>query len=69
MGLTYKLIGGNFYVFPLEQVLENRGITKDLFNVDNNAVIDYNCIDNINKGAGLLLTHLNNNSKIALVVD
>lgn len=69
MGLTYKLIGGNFYVFPLEQVLENRGITKDLFNVDNNAVIDYNCIDNINKGAKLLLTHLNNNSKIALVVD
>ncbi len=69
MGLTYKLIGGNFYVFPLEQVLENRGITKDLFNVDNNAVIDYNCIDNINKGAELLLTHLNNNSKIALVVD
>ncbi len=69
MGLTYKLIGRNFYVFPLEQVLENRGITKDLFNVDNNAVIDYNCIDNINKGAELLLTHLNNNSKIALVVD
>ena len=69
MGLTYKLIGGNFYVFPLEQVLENRGITKDLFNVDDNAVIDYNYIDNINKGAKLLLTHLNNNSKIALVVD
>ena len=69
MGLTYKLIGGNFYVFPLEQVLENRGITKDLFNVDDNAVIDYNYIDNINKGAKLLLTHINNNSKIALVVD
>ena len=69
MGVTYKLIGGNFYVFPLEQGLENRGITKDLFNVDNNAVIDYNYIDNINKGAKLLLTHLNKSSKIALVVD
>ena len=33
--MKYKLIGNNFYVFPLEQVLENRGITKDLFNVDN----------------------------------
>lgn len=29
--MKYKLIGNNFYVFPLEQVLENRGITKDLF--------------------------------------
>ena len=69
MGLTYKLIGGNFYVFPLEQVLENRGISKELFEVDESKVLDYNGLDNINEGVNLLLHHLKNNSNINLVVD
>ena len=67
--MKYKLIGNNFYVFPLEQVLQNRGISKELFEVDESKVLDYNGLDNINEGVNLLLRHLKNNSNINLVVD
>ena len=67
--MKYKLIGNNFYFFPLDQVLQNRGISKELFEVDESKVLDYNGLDNINEGVNLLLRHLKNNSNINLVVD
>ena len=67
--MKYKLIGNNFYFFPLDQVLQNRGISRELFEVDESKVLDYNGLDNINEGVNLLLRHLKNNSNINLVVD
>lgn len=67
--MKYKLIGNNFYFFPLDQVLQNRGISKELFEVDESKVLDYNGLDNINEGVDLLLRHLESSSNINLVVD
>ncbi|MBZ9693255.1 DHH family phosphoesterase [Clostridium sp. M14] len=67
--MKYKLISRNDFFMPVETVLENRGITKDLFNLDKDVVEDYNNYDNMQKGIELLLKHLNNNSKIKTVGD
>ena len=69
MGLTYKLIGGNFIYFPVEQVCLNRGITPDLFGLDDSYILGWRSLDNIKEGVNLLLKHLDNNSKIVIVVD
>jgi hexokinase len=70
--MNYKLINketANLTYMPIEAILENRGITKDLFNLDESVVENYNNFDNMQEGIELLLKHLNNNSKIAMVVD
>ena len=67
--MKYKLIGNNFYVFPLEQVCLNRGITPDLFGLDDSYILGWRSLDNIKEGVNLLLKHLDNNSKIVIVVD
>lgn len=67
--MKYKLIGSNYTFSPVETVLENRGITKDLFNLDKSVIEDYNNYDNMQEGIELLLKHLDNNSKIAIVQD
>lgn len=69
MGLTYKLIGGNFIYFPVEQVCLNRGITPNLFELDDSFILGWRSLDNIKEGVNLLLKHLDNNSKIVMVVD
>lgn len=69
MGLTYKLIGENFIYFPVEQVCLNRGITPDLFELDDSSILGWRSLDNIKEGVNLLLKHLDNNSKIVIVVD
>ena len=69
MGLTYKLIGGNFIYFPVEQVCLNRGITPDLFELDDSFILGWRSLDNIKEGVNLLLKHLDNNGKIVIVVD
>ena len=63
----YILRGNNDYFMPIETILANRGITKDLFNLDESVIEDYNNFDNINEGIELLMKHINN--KIAMVVD
>jgi single-stranded-DNA-specific exonuclease len=67
--MKYKLISRNDFFMPVETVLENRGITKDLFKLDKDVIEDYNNYDNMQEGIELLLKHLNNNGKINLVVD
>jgi len=67
--MKYKLIGNNYTFTPVETVLENRGITKDLFNLDKLVIEDYNNYDNMQEGIELLLKHLNNNSKIVTIGD
>jgi single-stranded-DNA-specific exonuclease len=67
--MKYKLIGNGYSFIPVETVLENRGITKDLFNIDKSVIEDYNNYDNMLVGIELLLKHLNNHSKIVAVGD
>lgn len=67
--MKYRLIGSNLTFMPVEAILENRGITRDLFNLDESVIENYNNYDNIQEGIELLLKHLNNGSKIAMIVD
>lgn len=67
--MKYKLISRNDTFVPIETVLENRGVTKDLFDLNKSVVEDYNSYDNIIEGVELLLKHLKNDSIIAMVVD
>jgi len=54
---------------PMETILANRGITKDLFNLDESVIEDYNNYDNMQKGIDLLLKHINKKNKIVIVTD
>lgn len=67
--MNYKLIGGNYTFMPIECILENRGITKELFNLDKSVVEDYNNYDHIQDGIELLIKHIKNKGKIRFVVD
>jgi single-stranded-DNA-specific exonuclease len=67
--MRYKLFGTNEINQPIETVLKNRSITKDLFNLDKSVIENYNEYDHIYEGVELLLEHLRNESKIAIVVD
>lgn len=67
--MKWKLIGRNDLFTPIETVLENRGITKDLFELDKSVIEDYNNYDNIEQGIELLLSHLDSNSKIEIIGD
>ena len=67
--MKYKLIGGNYTFMPIECILENRGITKELFILDSSIIEDYNNYDNIQEGIELLIKHIKNKGKIRFVVD
>ena len=67
--MKYKLIGGNYTFMPIECILENRGITKELFILDSSIIEDYNNYDNIQEGIELLIKHIKNKGKIRLIVD
>lgn len=67
--MKYKLIGSNNIFSPMETILENRGITKDLFEANESNIIPLDKIDNINEGVELLVNHFENNSNVLLVVD
>lgn len=67
--MHYILRGDNDYSNPIETVLKNRNITKDLFNLTENVIEDYSHYDNIQLGIDTLLEHINNNDKIAILVD
>lgn len=65
--MKYKLIGNNFIFTPIDTVLENRGITKDLFEVSEKDVIPFEKLDNIDKGIQVLIKNID--KKIVIVVD
>lgn len=67
--MKYKLIGNNITFFPIQTVCKNRGISEDLFKVDSTSIVPYNKLDNIDKGVDLLLSHINKESNILIVVD
>ena len=67
--MQYKLIGKNNIILPLETVLKNRNIDKSLFNLTDSVIEDYNNFDNIEDGIKLLLKHINNKSKIVMIID
>lgn len=65
--MRYKLIGSNFIFSPIDTVLENRGITRDLFSIKSDVVIPFEKLDNIQLGIDILMKNIN--KKIVLVVD
>ena len=67
--MKYTLIGSGNTYSPIETVLKNRGITEDLFNLDESVVEDYNNLDNIIDGVELLLKHIKNGSRIKMITD
>lgn len=67
--MKYSVIGGNYAFMPVECILENRNITKELFNLDKSVVENYNNYDNMQEGIDLLMKHIDNKSKILIIVD
>ena len=67
--MKYRLIGNNYTFSPIECILENRNITKELFNLTDDCIETYNNYDNIDEGIELLMKHIDSNNKIHIVVD
>lgn len=67
--MGYRLIGENDLSNPREQILRNRNITEELLNVGEEVVEDYMNYDNILEGCELLNKHLENGSKILIIMD
>ena len=69
--MQYKLLGRNDTFVPIETIFENRKINdfKEFLDVSKKDEIDYNKLNNIQKGISLLLKHLDNNNEIQLIVD
>lgn len=67
--MNYKLIGRNDTFLPIETVLNNRNISRKLFNLDDSVIEDYDNYDYIQEGVELLIQHLNNNNEILIVID
>ena len=53
----------------LEQILENRGLSKEWMEGQEENLFDFSQAKNYTKGKNLLLHHINNNSDIAILVD
>lgn len=69
--LNYKILGNGSYDTPLETFLENRGI-KDIngyINVNEDTLIPYQNLDNIDKAVEVYKSHIENNSNITIIVD
>jgi len=70
--MKYKLINnGKIFDNYKEQVLFNRGIInpKKYLSLDNSAIQNFNDLSNIQDAVELLLRHIENNSKIVILVD
>lgn len=67
--MKYELIGSNFMFTPIDTVLENRGIGKSIFDVNEKDVEDYNNYDNIDKAYECLMKHIDNDDKIGILWD
>jgi single-stranded-DNA-specific exonuclease len=67
--MEYVLRGANDFDNPIQTVLNNRGIDKSLFEVDERVIEDYEGYDNMGEGRDLLLKHLEIGSKIAIPID
>lgn len=65
--MKYKLVGSNFIFNPIETVLENRGITKELFSANKSCEIPFENLDNIDRGIEILMNNID--KKIVLVID
>lgn len=72
MPLKYKLIGDNDYIFdPQGTILANRGI-KDIdafLNLSDKVTYSHALLKNIDKATECLIKHIENKSKILIVVD
>lgn len=72
--MRYELINNGKKSFnPIEQVLLNRGIKKEdivqFLNPDDNNILDSLLLNNIARGAKMLLLHIQNADRIHFVVD
>lgn len=65
------LTGANITQNYLEELLKQRGITdiESFLNPSEDALIPYNCLDNIQKGVSLLIDVLSKQGEILLIVD
>ena len=71
--MNYKIRTDNIKEDFTKELFSSRGIDiqdiQKFLKTSDNDIIDYNKLDNIEKGAQLLNFHLKNNSKILIVVD
>lgn len=69
--MKYRLIGNNDYTNPLQQFLNNRGIqdTNDYINANEEVLISYKDLANINEAVMLYQKHIENNANICVLVD
>lgn len=72
--MQYELINNGKKSFnPIEQVLLNRGIKKEdivqFLNPDDNNILDPLLLNNMARGAKMLLLHIQNADRIHFVVD
>lgn len=71
--MKYKLIGNNNYQADdlLTEILHNRGITDidSFLNVTDDVVPDPYVFTNMDKAVDLILTHIENNSTIGIIID
>ena len=69
--LNYKLIGTNDFDNPKRCVLQNRGIenVNEYLHLTSDCLIDYHNLDNISEAVQMFSRHIENKSKIAIVVD
>lgn len=69
--MKFQLIGDNNYLNPIEAVLNNRGIEdiQSFLNVNQENVINWNKLKNINIAVECLLKHVENNNKIFVQCD
>lgn len=67
--MKYKLIGDNDVYNPIDTILKNRNITKELFELTDEVIEDYNNYDNMGVAISTFLKHINNKSKIVILVD
>ena len=69
--LNYKLIGNNDFDNPKRCVLQNRGIenVNEYLHLTSDCLIDYHNLDNISEAVQMFSRHIENKSKIAIVVD
>lgn len=67
--MKYRLIGENNKKDIIENIFKNRNCSTKDIEVSEKDVCDYENLDNIQEGVQLLLKHLDNNSKIDIIVD
>lgn len=65
----YVLKGENDVLNPIEQILKNRGISRELLEVGEEVVEDYMNYDNIIEGCELLMKHIEEGNRICVVID